>query len=126
MKIAESWFGPRIEEERQLVELRDEKFKSEAIQEKVHKLFRIFSIAIYYRSGVKQQVFLQTHKSDLTLPRKLIFRDNTEKSYRKKNEDTSLHQVNLEVEPKDRIWLAVLELWSALTKRESTLYFVNK
>ena len=121
MKIAESWFGPRIEEERQLVELRDEKFKSEAIQEKVHKLFRIFSIAIYYRSGVKQQVFLQTHKSDLTLARKLIFRDNTEK-----NEDTSLHQVNMEVEPKDRIWLAALELWSALTKRESTLYFVNK
>ena len=37
---------PLCQNERQVVELRDEKFKSEAIQEKVHKLFRKFSIKL--------------------------------------------------------------------------------
>ena len=39
---------PLCQNERQVVELRDEKFKSEAIQEKVHKLFRKFSTNIHY------------------------------------------------------------------------------
>ena len=93
---------PSCQDERQVVELRDEKFKSEAIQEKVHKLFRIFSINIHYKYFQEQAC---SQRGMCVVPPDELF--NFQRDQEKKenhNENPSFYKVimKLENEPDER------------------------